>query len=34
MVSYDREDLVSGRIRWTELAPPDWRDRNNAESNS
>ena len=30
MVSYDREDLVSGRIRWAELTPPDWRDRNNA----
>jgi len=30
MVSYDREELVSGRIRWAELTPPDWRDRNNA----
>src|SRR5712672_2884584 len=30
MVNYDREDLVSGRIRWAELTPPDWRDRNNA----
>jgi PAS domain S-box-containing protein len=30
MVSYDREDLVSGRIRWADLTPPDWRDRNNA----
>src|SRR5258708_33265650 len=29
MVSYDREDLVSGRIRWAALTPPDWRDRNN-----
>ena len=29
MVNYDREDLVSGRIYWTELTPPDWRDRNN-----
>jgi PAS domain S-box-containing protein len=29
MVGYDREDLVSGRIWWTELTPPDWRDRNN-----
>jgi PAS domain S-box-containing protein len=29
MVSYDREDLVSGRIRWADLTPPDWRDRNN-----
>jgi PAS domain S-box-containing protein len=30
MVSYDRVDLVSGRIRWADLTPPDWRDRNNA----
>src|SRR6202795_512852 len=30
MVSYDREDLVSGRIRWADLTPPDWRDKNNA----
>src|SRR5438477_1286812 len=30
MVNYDREDLASGRIRWAELTPPDWRDRNNA----
>jgi PAS domain S-box-containing protein len=29
MVDYDREDLVSGRIRWADLTPPDWRDRNN-----
>ena len=27
MVGYDREDLVSGRIRWTDLTPPEWRDR-------
>jgi PAS domain S-box-containing protein len=27
MVGYEREDLVSGRIRWTELTPPDWRAR-------
>src|SRR5262249_5973058 len=26
MVDYDREDLVSGRIRWTEVTPPEWRD--------
>jgi PAS domain S-box-containing protein len=30
MVSYDREDLVSGRIRWADLTPPDWRDRTSA----
>src|SRR5262249_27570559 len=26
MVAYDREDLVAGRIRWTELTPPELRD--------
>ncbi|MEA3116777.1 MAG: hypothetical protein QOI13_47 [Paraburkholderia sp.] len=30
MVDYDREDLASGRMRWADLTPPDWRDRNNA----
>jgi PAS domain S-box-containing protein len=30
MVGYDREELVSGRIRWADLTPPDWRGRNNA----
>jgi PAS domain S-box-containing protein len=29
MVNYDREDLVAGRIRWADLTPADWRDRNN-----
>jgi PAS domain S-box-containing protein len=27
MVGYDREDLVLGRIRWTDLTPPEWRHR-------
>src|SRR5712675_1262827 len=27
MVGYDREDLVSGRMNWTELTPSEWRDR-------
>jgi PAS domain S-box-containing protein len=27
IVGYDHEDLVAGRIRWTELTPPEWRDR-------
>jgi PAS domain S-box-containing protein len=27
MVSYDHEDLAAGRIRWTDLTPPEWRDR-------
>jgi PAS domain S-box-containing protein len=27
IVGYDREDLASGRLRWTELSPPEWRER-------
>jgi PAS domain S-box-containing protein len=27
MLQYDREDLISGRVRWTEMTPPEWRDR-------
>jgi PAS domain S-box-containing protein len=27
IVGYDRADLVAGRLRWTELTPPEWRDR-------
>jgi PAS domain S-box-containing protein len=26
MVGYDHEDLVSGRLRWTDLTPPEWSD--------
>jgi PAS domain S-box-containing protein len=26
MVGHDREDLVSGRVRWKDLTPPEWRD--------
>jgi PAS domain S-box-containing protein len=26
MVQYNREDLVSGQLRWTDLTPPEWRD--------
>ncbi|NLS06287.1 AAA family ATPase [Rhizobium sp. P32RR-XVIII] len=27
LIGYDREDLVSGRIRWTDLTPEEWLDR-------
>ncbi|HZE70042.1 MAG TPA: ATP-binding protein [Pyrinomonadaceae bacterium] len=27
MVQYDVEDIVSSRVRWTELTPAEWRDR-------
>src|SRR4029079_7572001 len=27
MVQYDVEDIASGRVRWTELTPAEWRDR-------
>ena len=27
MLQYDRQDLLSGRLRWTELSPADWRER-------
>jgi PAS domain S-box-containing protein len=26
MVQYDRADLASGRLRWTDLTPAEWRD--------
>jgi PAS domain S-box-containing protein len=26
IVDYTREDLLSGRIRWPDLTPPEWRD--------
>src|SRR5260370_4738516 len=26
LVGYDRDDLVSGRLRWRELTPAEWRD--------
>ena len=27
IVRFDHEDLAAGRIRWTDLTPDDWRDR-------
>jgi PAS domain S-box-containing protein len=27
LVGHDRDDLVSGRMRWTDLTPPEWRER-------
>jgi PAS domain S-box-containing protein len=27
MVGYDRKDVVSGQLRWTDLAPAEWRER-------
>jgi PAS domain S-box-containing protein len=26
MVGYEREDIGSGRLRWTDLTPPEWRE--------
>src|SRR5215475_6697064 len=27
MLQYNREDVVSGRLRWTDLTPAEWRDQ-------
>src|SRR5262249_25121615 len=27
MVGYDQDDLLSGRVSWTDMTPPEWRDR-------
>jgi PAS domain S-box-containing protein len=27
MLGFDRDDLVAGRVCWTDLMPPEWRDR-------
>ena len=26
MVQHSREDIASGRVRWSDLTPPEWRD--------
>ena len=32
MVGYEREDLLSGRLRWTDLTPAEWLDRDLEQS--
>ena len=27
MVQYDQDDIASGRVRWKDLTPPEWRNR-------
>src|SRR5215469_3443287 len=27
LVGYDQDDLLSGRLGWTDMTPPEWRDR-------
>jgi PAS domain S-box-containing protein len=27
MVHYDRDDVASGRVRWRDMTPPEWRER-------
>jgi PAS domain S-box-containing protein len=27
IVGYDQHDLLSGRVRWADMTPPEWRDR-------
>jgi PAS domain S-box-containing protein len=27
LLQYDRQDLVSGRLRWTDITPAEWRER-------
>src|SRR4030095_10348014 len=32
IVGYGRDDLVSGRVRWTELTPAEWREADEKSS--
>jgi PAS domain S-box-containing protein len=27
LLQYDRQDLISGRLRWADITPPEWRER-------
>jgi PAS domain S-box-containing protein len=27
IIGYDHDDLATGALRWTDLTPPDWRER-------
>jgi PAS domain S-box-containing protein len=31
IVGYDRDDLLAGRLRWTDLTPPEWLERDRRE---
>jgi len=31
IVDYDRDDLLTGRLRWTDLTPPEWLERDRRE---
>ncbi|WP_217478525.1 PAS domain-containing protein [Pararobbsia alpina] len=31
IVGYDREALKAGRLRWTDLTPPEWLERDRRE---
>ncbi|AXF01728.1 trifunctional serine/threonine-protein kinase/ATP-binding protein/sensor histidine kinase [Paraburkholderia hospita] len=31
VIGYDRDDLLSGRLRWSDLTPPEWHERDRTE---